>query len=180
MLSSLYLVSLLIVLTHAISLKDELKKELRELERKIGIPTQATAFCQSTEATVAVTFISPSECTAYSVIQVVGGPQGKSYSNCSFSTYCMTFGSSISGSVKGFSVAGVSLYNVRGGAFELDSSATCNAVQTNFIGEYLVATCNGAQLVLSDAYSCGGSEGAASFNLPGSNMSVTTYNLMSC
>jgi hypothetical protein len=90
----------------------------RDVKPALGLGDQnpATLFCATgSSPAIAITFSSEAECAAYQAAQVQGATVGTTFSNCSVSTWCSTFTAGISGSTKGFTVVGVSVYSANNG-----------------------------------------------------------------
>eukprot|EP00672_Neobodo_designis_P018553 CAMPEP_0174837488 /NCGR_PEP_ID=MMETSP1114-20130205/6782_1 /TAXON_ID=312471 /ORGANISM="Neobodo designis, Strain CCAP 1951/1" /LENGTH=188 /DNA_ID=CAMNT_0016071555 /DNA_START=37 /DNA_END=603 /DNA_ORIENTATION=+ len=132
-------------------------------------------------AVVAFTFASAESCQAYANQQVAGGSIGGTWNNCSSATFCTGFSYGFVGTVVGFPVVGVSMFNIGSGSFTFDSAATTKVATTSYSDSYLPATLQKSGTGITVSGDCGNTYGSFSLpSAPASNTSIWAFNFASC
>jgi len=163
-----------------------IRHRLSKLERRAkaaaGLRNVADAapLCGTPDtATVSFTFTSQSVCESYTSMRALGGRVGSSWSNCSAATVCVGFTNAVSGTVAGYPVVGIAMYNIGSGSIAFDSNATMTSVAQGYSNSYLPATPQSASL--SFAGDCDNTFGALSVQeYPVSANAVQSFNFASC
>ena len=120
---------------------------------KVNQVNDPTTVCSEdiSKGVFVATFISSDECNKYTNSPVFGGPSAYSYSNCSVSSYCMTFDNPFAGSLKGFELAGISAKGIYSGNIVFQTAEECSkALNGAFYG--VTTHCNDSSLIV-DHYS---------------------------
>ena len=94
----------------------------------LGGGLNSTTLCSLTPATQGIavaTFEQEAECNSYVGALVLGATMGYSYSNCSSSSYCMTFDNTLVGGFAGFNLVAFAANCIYDAALEFASNETC-------------------------------------------------------
>jgi hypothetical protein len=161
-------------------LKSDIKHGLRHVEAGLSnLPMCGTL--ANANAVVAFTFASEGACEAYAANRVLGGSVGGTWSNCTSGTFCTGFSYAVSGTVVGYPVIGVAMFNIGSGSFTFDSADTTKGVVQSYSNSFLPATVQTSGSAITVTGDCSGTYG--SFSLPSdpaSNTSIWAFNFASC
>ena len=128
-----------------------------------GEDINPTTLCTSNptgQGVAVATFESETECNSYVEALVLGSPKGYSYSNCTSSSYCMTFDTPLVGGLTGFNLVAFAATCIYSAVLEFPSNETCEeAFQASDIvcGSGTPSSCEGSLLKITGC----GSEGSA-------------------
>lgn len=120
------------------------------------------------------TFTSTDECNSYAHAPVLGSPVGNAYGNCSVASYCMSFHSAFTGSLKGFSLTGITAQQFYDATLVFPTAEDCTSAHTqgSISCVYGSVACNSSALIIQGCSSGFGS----SFSIPVGELS--TFDLL--
>lgn len=141
------------------------------LRKEFNSGLDATTVCsQDTSHGVFVaTFGSSDECNKYTQTPIFGAPSAYTYGNCSIASYCMTFDSPFTGSLKGFNLTGVTAQGFSYATLGFETMEDCNSAHKQGTIDCSGQTvCNNSALILTDCTY--GQDSTGSFSIPTGEM----------
>ena len=132
--------------------------------------TNLLPICQyATGAVLAITFASNADCSSFADSATVGAAEGYAYSNCSVSTYCITFETAGAADLQGRNVVAISGTGVAGTKLTFPSALSCSAAVNATATSGGNPSCQGDVLFLPIA----GNGEATKFAMSIENLNIT-------